>query len=225
MPNAKEVFVKTPLGWAKVYPGDAQPPTDPPPVFRANAAVGGVETIITVGDKRYKLHVFTSPGAFIVTASYNPFEVFLIGGGGSASSPHPNTASGAPGNMGHSGQAYEGPIAIPEGTHQVTIGPGGPGVNTDNGAGQYQPGDGNAGGPSLLGSVISAAGGGGGTGWAGNGSGGPEPHPSSITGTEVQYGTHGLPGGGGVQGDPRAITTHEPGSSGTVIIRYEIGAA
>jgi hypothetical protein len=127
---------------------------------------------------RVNVQVFTTSGTWNKPARYSPDSVVFIqcwGGGGSGA-----RASGAAGGGGGGGGYNEGWLRLSDmsNTHSVTVGAGGA---SKTGSNQ----DGDAGGNSAFGSIITAFGGGGGAASFGGGGGGPlSPGLSnSISGT------------------------------------------
>ena len=152
------VFTDSTEGWIPVSSNDVKN------VSELIAASGGTES--TSGD--YKIHTFTGPGTFTVTAGNGPLGVadYLVIGGGAGSGGSGTGGGGAGGYRFSSGTASgcytagPGPLAAPAlpitpGSYGVTVGAGGPaGASGSN---------------SIFSTITSA---GGGTQGADGGSGG-----------------------------------------------------
>jgi hypothetical protein len=102
-------------------------------------ASGGTETTITQNSINYKVHTFTSSGAFIVTGG-GEIEYLVIGGGGGASGRDIGGGGGAggyrcnvTGESSGGGASSEPVVNLPPGTYTITVGAGGAG-GTDGGA-------------------------------------------------------------------------------------------
>ena len=169
-------------------------------------ATGG--TITTCGN--YKIHTFTGPGTFTVSAtaicsSYNALDYLVVAGGGAGAGPFGGDSAGG-GGGGAGGfrvsndtcmpAPLTSPLANPTGltatvtAFPITVGAGG----TPNG---NPPGGGGCGSNSIFSSITSTGGGGGG-GWPGS----PAPLRS------------GQPGGsGGGAGRSPAATTGGTGNT------------
>jgi hypothetical protein len=206
----------------------------PPPTF--NVATGGTVTDVVDYNgtgQTWRIHTFTADDTFEVTAAPQPFRVLCQGGGGAGGGVDNNTHS----NAGDGGYGTDDEYTIPPGSHSVLVGVGGAAQGWGY-AGQY----GGTGGPSSLGSIVTANGGPGGASVSGDAGGynGPTRGPSSdITGATVQYGGGGVGnwsygtvqnpvqpgtgrgGDGGRNANPQLQGV--AGSSGVVIIAYWIG--
>ena len=196
------VYVDSTVGWKTIHEND----------FTAGGsnfiiASGGTET--TCGD--YKIHTFTGPGTFTVTAAGagtacgpSIADYLVIGGGGggggylgagggaggyreskAAASPthtaSPHTASPAAATTG---------ITLTAQAYAITVGSGGSGTPTSPAPGS----PGSAGNVSTFSTITAAAG--------GFGAGGPPPAPSGPGGSGGGSGGYGSPGTGGCGNTP-----------------------
>ena len=154
------IFTDSTEGWIPVSSNDVKN------VSELIAASGGTES--TSGD--YKIHTFTGPGTFTVTAGNGPLGVadYLVIGGGGGSSGSGTGGGGAGGYRFSSGTASgcytAGPaplaataLSITPGSYGVTVGGGGPGATN---------------GSNSIFSTITSAGGGNGNGGDGGSGGG-----------------------------------------------------
>jgi hypothetical protein len=162
-------------------------------------ATGGTET--TSGD--YKIHTFTGPGTFTVTALGNPQGgpntvdyLVVAGGGGGAGS------GGIGGGGGAGGYRTSFPggtkLVLDGGTYPVTVGAGGISANPSYNGNNSSVGNGS---PSVFSTITSTGGGGGGTG---GGSPGGNGAPGGSAGG----------GNGGFNSGHQAIIGVEPPSGG-----------
>lgn len=198
-----------------------------------NDATGGTITDYSKDGKRYRRHVFTASGAFVVTRAVRPFTMYLLGGGGGGG--HGGFDGGGPhgGGPGGGGGYYSTTKTLTLTTYDLVIGGGG-------GPGGY---GGAAGGATTGFDFISGGGGGGcwgqdnqyaGDGGAGtpaearggNGGGANHPVQDPCSGKQTPI---GLPsyianggGAGGAATDPPDPTA---GKSGAIVIDYQIGTA
>jgi len=202
------VYVDATQGWKVTSASQASDIVNPTFI----TATGG--TITTSGD--YKIHTFTSPGTFNVTAVGNAPTVpaggpsdadyLVVGGGGSGFELTYFTGGGGAGgfreskNPATSGPYTASPLATPTSLtlsvqpYPITVGAGGAATTPSYGA--------NSGSPSVF-STITAAGGGkgggciaGAAGGSGGGGGGYGP-PGSAGNTPPTSPPQGQPGGNG----------------------------
>ena len=180
------------------------------------AATGGSEATICTN---YKVHTFTGPGTFCVTAGYGDlakadFLVVAGGGGGGGSVYLQPSAShlaggGAGGYRESQCNAVSGPwtasptaaaqsLQISRGAHSITVGAGGAGGTTPGAS------RGRVGNDSIFDTITSAGGGGGGSnagtregepGGSGGGGAGPVPSPGGTGNDPVVSPAQGTPGG------------------------------
>jgi len=163
------------------------------------SATGG--TITEVGG--YRIHAFTSSGAFAVSEG-GTVEYLIVAGGGAGGAA--NTASGASGGGGGAGGFRTGAgYNVTAQAYAITVGAGGTGVYDRNG---------NSGSNSVFDSIIAIGGGGGGTGSGypplTGGSGGGGDYIAGAAGTAGQGSSGGTgsgasqytSGGGGGAGAP-----------------------
>jgi len=213
------VYVDSTQGWRPTDASTAAAITENDTFI---TATGG--TITCCGD--YKIHTFTGPGTFCVSAGSGPVAVadyLVVAGGGGAGDPYQSGGGGAGGFRESHSTAVSGcytasPIAsstainFAVGAFPVTVGGGG----TPN----LSPVAGNPGSNSVLayqGSSITSTGGGGGgngdtaqTGGSGGGggaSGGPTIYNGGAGNTPPVSPSQGFPGGNGGGG---------PGAQGDV---------
>jgi hypothetical protein len=156
-------------------------------------ATGGTET--TCGD--FKIHTFTRPGTFCVSALGNPaggpnnVDYLVIAGGGGGGGAHDvNTHAGGGGGAGGYRTSYPSPLGtLPVSVqgYPITVGAGAPG-QPGNGPGLPSPDGGN----SIFSTITSAGG--------GSGGGGNE-NPAVPT-ENAAGGDGGSGGGGGRLGHP-----------------------
>ena len=140
------------------------------------SATGGNSTL---NHNNKKIHVFTSPGDFVVEGD-GTIEYVMIGGGGGGGAGNAGFGSGGGGGAG----GYitnSGPISA--GTYPVVIGPGGTGTN---GVSSDATGTGGNGTPTTFNGLTAYGGGGGGGGSEnaapGGSGGGASPVPTSQVG-------------------------------------------
>ena len=159
------VYADDTQGWLAV---EAATDSDlPRPAFVA-ASGGTVTTVCT----NFKVHTFTGPGTFTVTAGSGPLAVvdYLVlagGGGGGADYGGGAGAGGYRFSNGTSSGCYAaGPsplgasaLPISPGAYSITVGAGGAGASMPASPGQY----GGNGGNSIFSTITSAGGGAGGT--------------------------------------------------------------
>lgn len=200
--------------------------------FNFNSATGGTTVDVTNYNstgQTWRVHTFTSPGTFTVTASGNNFSRLALGGGGGGGG-----CNAPPGGGGGGGGSVQSSTTqtLSNTSYAITVGGGGGGGN------DRSPGGG--GGTTTIAGIVSSGGGGGGGESAGSGgacntgcSGGTT---LNITGSNVLYGQNGGQGGnqcGGCQsGTPGGggggaaggfgIGAGSPGQSGRSIFAYRI---
>jgi len=172
------LYVDSTEGWKSV-----QDSTTSPVGNNFITATGG--TITTSGD--YKIHTFTGPGTFTVTAVGNPLgsttvDYLVVAGGGAGANK-----SGGGGGAGGFRQNFPSPattgLPVTATAYPITIGGGGTGVAP---AVSGAPGN-----PSIFSTITSAGGGGGGRGCT-----------SSPCGHAGVAGGSGGGGGGNCQAGP-----------------------
>ena len=195
------VYIDSTVGWRSIQDNDFA-------TVGSNyvAATGGTVTTVCTD---YKVHTFTGPGSFIVSAGGSPAGsntvdyLVIAGGGGGAGNPGAGSGGGAGGYRESvpSPAAWTGsPLANPANarpvsaqTYPITVGGGGT---------VSQP-QGNEGGNSIFSDITSAGGGGGGKadnnpGVAGGSGGGAAPGGSVGAGdTPPTSPPQGNPGGAG----------------------------
>jgi len=238
------VYVDAGRGWLDIHES-------------TQAAEGGVYITATGGTPcsgaivctDYKIHTFTGPGTFCVSAgagAQSAAEYIVVAGGGGGGSP-----SGGGGGAGgfrfaspslapvcYPGQPLAAPVALPisPGPYSISVGGGGPGSDgsSTSAAGQGTPGT-----LSTFATITSAGGGGGASptctpgntigGPGGSGGGGGDPGGPAVGGTgndPVTSPPQGRPGGtsqaGG--GGVLAAGTGSPGSPSPSITPGGVGA-
>ena len=159
------VYADSTQGWLAV---EAATDSDLPRPSLIQASGGSESTVCT----NFKVHTFTGPGSFTVTAGSGPLAVadYLVlagGGGGGADYGGGAGAGGYRFSNGTSSGCYSaGPsplgasaLPISPGTYSITVGSGGAGASMPASPGQYGANGGN----STFSSVTSAGGGAGGT--------------------------------------------------------------
>ena len=166
------VYVDSTQGWVNVQDSTSNERANPFVI-----ATGG--TITTCGND--KIHTFTGPGTFTVTAAAacaanNVVSYMVIAGGGAGGSSSPSDGSGGGGGGAGGFREYKSPVTPytaspldgnPGGTaitvtaqgYPITVGGGGSGVPAP-----VTPNAGNNGNPSVFSTITSTAGGGGGGG-------------------------------------------------------------
>ena len=155
--SATFVYVDSTEGWINVQ----ETQTSVTGVSTFIIASGG-NTTITDGD--YKIHVFTGPGTFCVSAAgnacgSNTVDYLVIAGGGGGGGPH--GGGGGAGGLrtfmpASTPMAAPAGIAVPEQAYSITVGAGGPSGLTGPSATPHTGSD------SIFSSITSAGGGGGG---------------------------------------------------------------
>jgi hypothetical protein len=184
------VYVDSTQGWINTMDSTSN--------VRGNAfvaATGGTET--TSGD--YKIHTFTGPGDFIVTAAGTPagsdtVDYLVVAGGGAGGWANGGGGGGGAGGLRYSASTYSNPAPAPSAgsalpvsitTYPIIVGGGGTGIS-----GSPDSQTGNPGSNSTFSTITSTGGGGGGGGSSGltggSGGGGGKGGP-----------TYGSPGGAG----------------------------
>ena len=216
------VYVDATAGWRSV---DSSNPNDIETLPEYVAATGG--TVTTSGD--YKIHTFTGPGTFTVSAVGNPIgsstvDYLVVAGGGGGGYEGAGGAGGYRESSGTASGSYSvsplgsGVSALPVSVqgYPITVGGGGPGstnggttVNGSNSVFSTITSAGGGGGGSA-GSPTSGAGGSGGSGGGGNSGGGAagsgNTPPTSPPQGKNGFSSPGVGGGGG------GATTGGPGS-------------
>ena len=193
-------------------------------------------TVSTPGDG-YTYHVFTSPGALVVSgfgaAELEISNMFLLGGGASGGNRGGGWEGGGGGGAGELLDC-QGPFKIKIESHAIEVQPGGP---TRSSAGGNNPGGVTSFADSSLGTLITGSCGNGGVG-TGGGPGPASSHPTFPTvgplyGTVTSYknagagaamygrggggggcGGAGTPGSGGAHGGPGTTIPWYPGTYG-----------
>jgi len=185
------VYIDSTIGWRSIQDNDFAG-------VGSNfiAATGGTETTVCTN---FKVHTFTGPGTFTVTAAGSPagsntvsYMVVAGGGGGSSSGP---TSSGAGGsgaggfreglglNDSYTGSPLRNPTGVPVSVqaYSITVGGGGAGGTTaPTPNSQLYGGQGN---PSTFSTITSTGGGrGGAADCAPAGPGGPSGQPGGSGG-------------------------------------------
>ena len=216
------VYVDSTEGWKNV-----QDSTSNVTGFTGITATGG--TITTCGD--FKIHTFTSPGTFCVSAlsnnpTYNSVSYLVVaGGGGNYGGPGIGSGGGGGGGYRESKTSYDtysaSPLAASGGSpvsvsaYPITIGAGGGTSNgsptsalsitsTGGGAGQPRPNPGSTGGSGGGGGDFSGASGG-----AGNTP--PVSPPQGNPGFAGSPGEAAGGGGGAGSGGPAGTQSAAPG--------------
>ena len=153
------------------------------PVIEPFSATGG-DYVLTPGNG-YKYHTFTSSGSFVTEGGPHTVEFILVAGGGGGGGCNNSAAGGG----GAGGMAISSGFDCGYGTHSVTVGAGGAGQISHDGAL-------GTGSNSVLGYTGSnaftatAKGGGGGDGPQGGGGGGDGGSGGGPSGTATQPGTN-----------------------------------
>lgn len=166
-----------------------------------NVATGGAVTTFTSGGKKYKLHSYTSTGSstFTVNRGLYPFELLIVGAGGSAGSVSQGDGAGGAGGV------LAGSLSsLAADDYQVVVGA----FTVGSAGGSSQFGDTYIADGGGLGGVSGAAGGSGGSG-AGGAGGMTQPAGGAATQTTI----------GSLTGYGNA------GSAGTVIQGNPVGGA
>ena len=187
---------------------------------------GGTVTTYSSGGVNYKVHTFTSSGAFTAGGS-GLVDALVIAGGGSGDYAHA-------GGGGAGGHLETSSFNLNAGTYNITIGAGG--------AGHSSGVTGNNGNNSVLGTLV-AIGGGGGGGNSGNGlsggSGGGSGERTNLTsgaagttgqgnaggGATTSYGGAGGGGGAGQVGEKGDTPGGRPGNGGNGLASSITGSA
>ena len=131
-----------------------------------HTASGGVISDYTVGSDKYRAHIFTSSGSFVISSLSETFpataDYFMVGGGGGGGGGHPTSSVGA-GGGGGGGHATATGLSVTAQTYTITVGTGGQGecynADTDYSAG-YNGNDSIISTPTV--GIVTAYGGGGG---------------------------------------------------------------
>ena len=217
-----------------------------------NSASGGTETIVDDYNgtgEQWKVHTFTSSGAFEVANNTNPFKVLIVNGG----LPGGGVVQGRSGNGGIGGTARTHDEQILSvGSLSVTVGAPGAGSSLDSvtaaggsggagGAGKTHggspPGSGGGGGAgptsNVSGSVVYYSGGGGGGGLdylpsGGGNRGGGQGSGGATNQSTGSAGAANTGGGGGGQGFESSIGPYggpHGGGTGIVMVAYQIGVS
>jgi hypothetical protein len=188
-------------------------------------ATGGTESTITVGDLKYKVHVFTTNGTFTVQKHSSTVEYLIVGGGGGGRIGSVSGPTGFGGRSGFGGQVVSGSTTVSDNNYSIVVGSGGIGLfNAQNRGVDGTP-------SSALG--VTAGGGESAKDSGGNFGGYIQGTFNNITGTSTEYGytpARGAePGFSGTAGNPNTGGGGEGGfgnfpggggGSGIVIIRY-----
>ena len=209
------VYVDSTKGWINVQNAE-----DTEVASTFITATGG--TVSCSGD--YKIHTFTGPGTFCVSAissapACNAVDYLVVAGGGGGGRSASNSANGAGGAGGFRASndtcmpsPQSSPLANATGLtvsvqpYTITVGGGGPGAGSSS-----QPAPGVQGSSSVFGSITSAGGGfgagvsGPGSGTAGNGGSGGgaiRGQPAGTGNTPPTNPIQGTDGGLGVNGGP-----------------------
>jgi len=177
-------------------------------------ATGGTITTVCTN---FKVHTFTGPGTFCVSAGQGPkaeVDYVVVGGGGGG--VYDRSGGGGAGGYreaktGNNGSYTASPLANPvgiqlsPGPYSITVGGGGAAINTP----PYSP-CGNSGSNSVFSTINAAGGGGGGRASAGadGGSGGGAGAPSSADG-----GAGNVPSVSPPQGNPGGTQLSNPPSA------------
>jgi hypothetical protein len=225
-PAQGDLRYNTDLKYIEVYSSDVGWRNVKELPFQYVAATGGTETTITVGDKDYKVHTFTSSGTFTVTQA-GQVEFLVIGGGGVGGSANDNNQNGGGGGAGGYRSSVVGELSgggvvaeslfdVGVSAYTVTIGAGA--------SGGY---GGAAGSPSSFGGITSAGGGGGSasrgdfpaTSGGSGGGGGSTGGTTGASGTSGQgfdggSGSSSNAGGGGGAGEAGSTDALRYGGDG-----------
>lgn len=196
------------------------------PTPRYLIATGGTVSTITVGDLKYKVHVFTTSGTFTVQKYSSAVEYLIVGGGGGGSIGSVSGPTGFGGRSGFGGQVVSGSTTVSNNNYSIVVGSGGFGFFNAQNRGV----DGTS--SSALG--ITADGGESAKGSGqGNFGGYIQGAVNNIAGANVEYGytpaLGALPGFQGTNAPPNSGGGGEGGfgnfqggfgGSGIVVIRY-----
>ena len=193
------VYVDATKGWVVTNSGNSTDGREEPAFI---AATGGNSTT-TIGD--FKVHAFTSPGTFCISAvgnasGSNTVETLIVAGGGGASFDR----AGGGGGGGVVLTPTSGVSVTAQG-YPISIGAGGAGKASPLGAGQHTA----ANGVNSTGFSLTAIGGG-----ATNRGGNAQPQPA-VTGVPGGSGGGGSGGCGTVGPGGTATQPTQPGNSGT----------
>jgi hypothetical protein len=168
-------------------------------------ASGGTESTITDGGKSWKVHKFTGNGTLTVSQA-GQVEVLIVGGG----------AGGHASFYGNAGDVIRGVFDLPAAAHAITVGVGGNDASGDA-----------TGMPSKIGTVLAssvarlAAAPAHATGAAGtSGAASVTGLSSSIDGTARTYAAAGS--GAVAANTGNGSVNNVPGSTGVVIVRYQV---
>jgi hypothetical protein len=176
--------------------------TTVPPLTYISATGGTV-----IDDAGYRIHVFTSPGSFVVSSlnlSPGTVEYLVVAGGAAGGTGDVSGRYGGGGGAGGFRTATGFPVTAT--TYPITVGAGGaPGAGTGGAA--------NSGNPSIF-STITSAGGGGGAGGLVSTPVAGGPGGSGGGGQNNIGGTGNTPPVSPPQGNPGGTTTVTGGSAG-----------
>jgi len=131
-----------------------------------HVASGGIISDYTSGSDKYRAHIFTTSGSFVISELSNAFpataDYFLVGGGGGGGGGHPTSSVGAGGGGG--GGAIEGAsLSVTAQTYNIVVGTGGQGecwTGDDTFFAGYNGNDSSISTPTV--GIVTAYGGGGG---------------------------------------------------------------
>src|SRR5690625_130705 len=164
-------------------------------------ATGGTETIETIGGTTYRIHTFSSSGAFNVTEG-GEVEYLIVGGGGAGGANNTGAGGGA-------GEFVKGSTEISSGSYSVVVGGGGEG-RSSNGRGEAGQGSsifgvtaigGGGGGGGRWTNETDKPGGDGGSGGGGGGGGSALPASAVVGGESIAVEGVGHDGGNGTRTD------------------------
>lgn len=187
-------------------------------------ATGGTVTTITVGSDTYKVHTFTTSGAFTVLSGTGLLEYLVIGGGGGGGGATRGGGGGAGGyrcsvvgEASGGGTLAEARVTAVPGTYPVIVGAGGASGPYD-GTWEFAPSAGLSGGNSRFSNIESFGGGGGGFGNRGGADRSPKAGGSGGGGFLFHWiGGAGFPGQGFSGGDPSANPPYSSGGGGAAV--------
>jgi len=182
------------------------------------SASGGTETTISSGGVNYKVHTFTSSGAFTVLSGTNQVQYLVIAGGGASGGAtgtwEPSAGGGAGGYRCSVGGESSGnnstpevPLTLGPGSYSVVIGAGGAGQ-----AYNVTPGNGSI---SSFAGVESVGGGGGGSYFVSGRSGGSGGGGAEAYGVGTATTGQGTAGAGGFAAEAGGSNASAGGGGGS----------
>lgn len=117
----------------------------------AFSATGGTYTTYTSNGTSYGVHTFTTSGVFTALGAPKAVDILVVGGGGGTGATQYHN-----GGAGAGGVVYGSQITLSPGAHTIIVGGGGAAGNTQGDSGD----NGDVGGDSVFGTLVTAKGGG-----------------------------------------------------------------